>query len=180
MVIVVLLLVVVMGGRFGHGGWGCGIGSGREGGGEGEGKLGFLHWMGMGMGMGSRMRVEKAMGVEKSVMTGKAGNGNGDMLYTIQQCGIHIQPSEAACLRNFNTLTPSSSSIGRGEREAWRELRDGLEALWRGLIESECKCHNPEMLDRMYEGLRERAGEMVGVGVGEVGGGGEGVVLEGR
>ena len=100
--------------------------------------------------MGSRTMtgpVEKVMGAEKGAM--KDGNGDAVIL-AVQQ----------------------SSSIGMGEREAWREIKDGLEGLWRGLIESECKCHNPELLDRMYEGLRERAGEMAGVtgGVGELAG----------
>ena len=148
------------------GGWyGGGVGVGGCGGGEG-GKLSLMpKWMGM----GRRMRMaekEKEMGVgaEKSMTMAK--DGNGDIVHAVQQCGILLKENEEGCLRRFSTVATSSTTtmMEKGEREAWREVRDGLEALWRGLIESECKCHNPEMLDRMYEGLRERAGEMVGVG----------------
>lgn len=157
-------------------GWGRSGGECGGGGEGGEGRLSFLApWMGL--------KTTKGIHHVASTSMTTAKDGNGDLLHAVQQCGIHIQSNEAACLRSFNTVASSSSSslswIGEGEREAWREVRDGLEALWRGLIESECKCHNPEMLDRMYEGLRERTGEIVAAGDGGGGGGGEGVVLEG-
>ena len=112
---------------------------------------------------------------------GGDGNGDGDgvVLAAVKGCGVVLEEREEGCLRGFGgDVDAAASSMGRGEREAWREVKDGLEGLWRGLIESECKCHNPERLDRMYEGLRERAGEMAGER-GGVGGLDGGEVLEG-
>ncbi len=161
--IIMLLLLISLAVLWHVGGIGdCAVG----GGGGGEGGLSFLPWM------GSRM-TKMATTVEKGVDTaaGTMADGSGDVVLAVQQCGVVLEEREEGCLRRFNGVA-ASSSMGTGEREAWREVRDGLEGLWRGLIESECKCHNPEMLDRMYEGLRERAGEMAGAsgGVGELGG----------
>ena len=145
----------------------CG-GDGGSAGGAGEGGLSFhIPWM------GSRRMTKGVVDHIASTSMTAAGtiedDGNVNMVVaSVQQCGILLKESEEGCLRRFNTVaassssSSSSSSMGRGEKEAWREVRDGLEGVWRGLIESECKCHNPEMLDRMYEGLRERAGEMAG------------------
>ena len=149
------------------GGRGCG---GRE-----DGGLSFIPWM------GSKTTTTGGRGMDTPSLTeGTMADGHGDVVHAVQQCGIVLGASEEGCLRRFNSA--ALPSMGRGEREAWREVRDGLEGLWRGLIESECKCHNPEMLDRMYEGLRERMGEMAGGvgGVGDLGGdGGVGGVREG-
>lgn len=158
MLIVMLLLVVLVVGWFGRGD--CNGGGGGDGGGGGgeKGWRGLRGWMGRGRGIV----------VEKGTMAHRDGD---DLVHAVQHCGIILEEREEGCLRRFGEVATSS----RGEREAWREMKDGLEGLWRGLIESECKCHNPEVLDRMYEGLRERAGEMGGGG----GGVGEGEVLEG-
>ena len=115
---------------------------------------------------------------------GCEGNGDGDgvVLAAVKGCGVVLEEREEGCLRGFGgdvaAAAGSSSSAGMMGRGEWREVKDGLEGLWRGLIESECKCHNPERLDRMYEGLRERAGEMAGER-GGVGGLDGGEVLEG-
>ncbi len=133
------------------------LGGQRCAGGE-NGGLSFIPWMGSTTTMTGERGVSMAAGTIK--------DGHGDIVHVMQQCGIVLEEREEGCLRRFGFV--AISSMGNGEREAWREVRDGLEGLWRGLIESECKCHNPEMLDRMYEGLRERAREMAG-GSGGVG-----------
>lgn len=36
-------------------------------------------------------------------------------------------------------------------------MREGLEDVWKGMIDSECVCNNPEALDAQYAELRDRA-----------------------
>ena len=140
MVVVILLMALVVVGWYGSRAGRCGVGG-----------VNLRGWMG-------RTTTEKVMENE----TTKDGSGD-NIVLAVQHCGIILEERGEGCLRRFGSVDTSSSMAMRiGEMEAWREIKDGLEGLWRGLIESECKCHNPEMLDRMYEGLRERAGEMAG------------------
>ena len=146
----------------GKGGWGKGRGEG----GRGEGGLRFMG----------------GWSVKEGGVDDMHAHGDGDVvLAAVKGCGVVLEEREEGCLRRFGgdvVAAAGSSSSGMMGRGEWREVKDGLEGLWRGLIESECKCHNPERLDRMYEGLRERAGEMAGGSEG-VGGLDGGEVLEG-
>ncbi|KAK0508645.1 hypothetical protein JMJ35_008921 [Cladonia borealis] len=128
-----------------------------EGGASGqEGGLSFMNLRGW---MGRTAAVEKGEKVlDGTAIAGTMKGVDGDnIVLAAQHCGIILEEREEGCLRRFNAVAPSSSmSMGRGEREAWREIKDGLEGLWRGLIESEWT----------YEGsLQNRRAERTGINV---------------
>ena len=58
-----------------------------------------------------------------------------------------------------NTLEDMSRLLQHqaDDRQAWKKMTGGLEVLWRGMINSECVCNNPEALDAQYAALREAA-----------------------
>ena len=106
------------------------------------------------------------------------------IIQQLRSCNLDIPEDETLCLQKTNNilapinppqLSPPTSPHGLSrlplppdqpaEKQAWNELREGLENLWKGLVDSQCSCLNAEALDRTYEGLRERARWM---GTGEV------------
>ena len=73
-----------------------------------------------------------------------------------------MNPTSLSQGQTSSPLLSSSSllsldNLNEKEKKAWIEMKEGLEWLWRGLVESECSCKNAEALDRTYKGLRERA-----------------------
>ena len=102
-----------------------------------------------------------------------------DIIQKLRTCRLDIDEGSALCIENIDgILTPmnptslsqgqksspllfssflSPDSLNEEEKKSWIKMKEGLEGLWRGLVESECSCKNAEALDRTYEGLRERA-----------------------